>query len=450
MKKSILIQFVFLIILKVNAQHLNYPDKKDGDIIMNEVMVTDQTNCSYWETMGWNVGGEGGAYCGIQYSSGKPLFIYAIWDPSNHQPIKSVYAYPKSTIESFGGEGTGLHYLENGVTGGWKLNTWVRVVSRRWDYNGHSYFGYWSYDYGTKKWTHHVTMDYPVANVKFNSGGTNSFLEDWCGSPQNYRKGLYGNGYKRGLDGKWIPFKTAKYSGNGGASSSDSHANGGTLNGSFFMEFGGSTVKTVTEGQQLTIPIPDNPVLTIGQVASTTVSYIADSIAVSWITDDSKSPQFSYTIQVINSTGTAVLTKTDRVPHLRKLTFSAKGLAAGNYKVRVSMTDIFDQLSNEIDKTIIITTTGINDPAISDAADFTLYPNPSNGVVTIFFDTQRTAEATLMLYDVTGRKVLNDIHLIRETTKLDVSTLPNGIYFANVFDKNKNNLQRIKLIKQNE
>jgi hypothetical protein len=46
--------------------------------------------------------------------------------------------------------------------------------------------------------------------------------------------------------------------------------------------------------------------------------------------------------------------------------------------------------------------------------------------------------------------VLNDIHLITETTKLDVSTLPNGIYFANVFDKNKNNLQRIKLIKQNE
>ncbi|HSH65613.1 MAG TPA: hypothetical protein VLB84_07410, partial [Bacteroidia bacterium] len=153
MKASLFFRSLFLLslLLLVNllkAQHLWYPDNKNGDIIMNEVMVTNTTPCSYWETMGWNVGSQGGAYCGIQQSSSGTNFIFSIWDPIGTSiPITAPYKLPNSNVEKFVGEGTGLHYDDKRLVG-WKLNTWVKTVARRWDYNGHSFFGFWSYDYG--------------------------------------------------------------------------------------------------------------------------------------------------------------------------------------------------------------------------------------------------------------------------------------------------------------
>jgi hypothetical protein len=448
MKKQLLFLVACFAIGFSRAQHLNYPDNKEGDIVMNEVQVTAQTNCTYWESMGWNNGSDGGGYCGIQYSSGKPIFIFAIWDPSNHQPIKGVYSYPNSTVESFGGEGTGLHYLDKGVTGGWKLNTWVRLVSRRWDYNNHSYFGYWSYDYGTKQWTHHITMDFPMANIRFNNYGTNSFLEDWCGSPQNYRKGLYGNGYKRDMNGAWIPFTTAKYTGNS-AAASDAKANGGVENGAYFMEFGGNTTKTVTNGQTLTISIPSKPQLTIGQIASMDASYKKDSLLVSWTTDNSKSPQFSYTIKVINKSGTVMLTKTDRVPHLRKLAFNVSNLPTGTYTVRVSMLDIFDQPSNELDKEVIIDTpNGVGDDQTNILAN--LYPNPAKEYITLHLEQMVKHQLHISIYDLTGRILQKEIPVLSNDQRIAVYDLPEGIYFIRLFDDQGNNLRQFRLIRQKD
>lgn len=449
-RRSILLLFLitfFLTTVKsALAQHLWYPDNKNGDIIMNEVMVTNTTACSYWETMGWNVGAQGGAYCGIQQGSKGPNFIFSIWDPQGTtDPITAPYKYPNSNVEKFGGEGTGLHYDDKALIG-WKMNTWVRTVSRRWDYKGHSFFGFWSYDYGTDTWIHHVTMDFPVASVQFNSGSTNSFLEDWCGSPQNYRKGLYRNGYKRAA-GTWIPWKTASYSGNG-SSPSDSKANAGVENGAYFMEFGGSTVKTVSEGQKLSITIPATPVLTIGQLTSTTVLTKQDSLKVSWVTDKAKSPQFSYTIKVIDKAGTIVLTKTDVVPHLRSLTFYVKNLPAGSYTIRVSMLDIFDQLSNEIDKTVLINTNvGIED-VTKTVFPFTVYPNPSKGKITLLFNKMEQYEALLSVYDITGRVIISNAIITDDDNVLDLSNQHSGIYFMKVCDKNNTPIQYIKLIKE--
>jgi hypothetical protein len=452
LRSSIFFPILFSLLFLINgqhakAQHLWYNDPKNGDIIMNEVMVTNTTPCSYWETMGWNNGGQGGAYCGIQQGSKGPNFIFSIWDPQGTStPIAAPYQLQNSNVTKFGGEGTGLHYDDAALIG-WKLNTWVRTVSRRWDYNGHSYFGFWSYDYGTNNWTHHVTMDFPVASVQFNSGGTNSFLEDWCSSPQNYRKGLYKNGYKR-ASGQWMPWNTAGYSGNG-SSPGDAKANAGVENGAFFMEFGGNTSKKVTEGQKLTIPLPAAPTLTIGQLVSTVVNYKQDSLKVSWVTDKTKSPQFSYTIKVINSTGSVVITKTDRVPHLRALSFSVKNIPSGAYTVSVSMLDIFDQQSNEIVKPIVIgTNTGINDQSVTSISDFTIYPNPCKNLVSLSFNASEHPHVLLFMYDLTGRVVLSNVLLNADHSTLDISDQCNGIYFIKLYDQNTNAVQYIKLVKE--
>ncbi len=418
--------FLFLTISISNAQHLWYPDNKNGDIIMNEIQVTNTTPYTYWETMGWNVGSEGGAYCGIQQSAAGTNFIFSIWDPiASKEAIKAPYQLPNSNVEKFGGEGTGLHYDDKRIIG-WKMNTWVRIVSRRWDYNGHSFFGCWSYDYGTTTWTHHVTMDFPVPNVKFDNGSTNSFLEDWNGTPQNYRKGLYKNGYKRAA-GVWIPYNTAGYSGNG-SSPTDSKANAGVENGAYFMEFGGSTVKTVKEGQKLSITLPATPVLTVGELISATATYKTGVLSVSWVTDQKKSPQFSYTVSVLDKNGATVLTEKDTVPHLRAITMNAKNLAPGTYTVRVSIVDIFDQTSAVIDKTVVINVpTGITDVAQEENV-ITLYPNPGNG--SYMLNSNRPMK-NIKVFNAMGALVyqanMNDVK-----ATIDITAESKGLYVVEV------------------
>ena len=62
-----------------------------------------------------------------------------------------------------------------------------------------------------------------------------------------------------------------------------------------------------------------------------------------------------------------------------------------------------------------------------------VFPNPSDGVVNIEFPTE-VSNAQVMLYDATGR-VLVTQHLSNTyATKLDVSTLPAGMYTYKVIE----------------
>jgi hypothetical protein len=442
--------FSLLNITLATAQHLYHGASGSpgrADIIMNEVMVTNTTPCSYWSTMGWE--GVAGGYCGIQQQSNGTNFIFSIWDPSATNKItKAPYQLPNSNVGRFGGEGTGLHYDDKQLIG-WKMNTWVTTVVRFWDYNKHTYGGFWTYDYGTNNWTHHVTMDIPVTNVR--TSGYNGFLEDWCDTRQNYRKGLYRNCYQRNSNVAWDALNTATYSGDGAGTPYDAVANAGVENGLLFMEFGGSTKKVVKENEKLTITLPAKPTLTIGQISSATILTKGDSLSVSWITDQTKSPQFSYTIKIINNAGTAVLSTTDTVPHLRNKTLYVKNLPSDTYTVSVSMMDIFDQKSNEIIKTVVINgSTGINDLVFFNTNYFTISPNPCNSSADILFNSNEIKEAIVFVHDVTGRTVINNRVITADEHCLDISSLQNGIYFVEMFDKSKKALQRLKFVKENE
>ena len=153
-----------------------------GDILTIRTQVTITTPTTYYETLGWNQGTDGGGYTGIQDSGalGKN-FIFSLWDPAVQQSrtTTAVYTMPGGEVSRFGGEGTGLHYLNYQF--GWQPDQWYRFVVRRWDYHGDTYFGLWTLDETAGIWTHHITMDYPEANVLFGCCA-NSFLEDWSGS----------------------------------------------------------------------------------------------------------------------------------------------------------------------------------------------------------------------------------------------------------------------------
>src|SRR6478752_3940162 len=135
------------------SSHLNYSGgNANSDIWMNSVNVQTTATCTYYSTMGWNTGQEGGGYCGIQDHPNGKVFIFSIWDPSNHLPIVGAHVGPGTEISNFGGEGTGLKSLNFAL--GWSPNTWYNLVTRAWQYNGHTFFGFWSQDMSTSIWTH--------------------------------------------------------------------------------------------------------------------------------------------------------------------------------------------------------------------------------------------------------------------------------------------------------
>lgn len=311
MKKTLLSVWALLLCLFSFAQnsapssHMGANDNASGDIIMKTVRSSITTTSTYYCTMQWNAGGEGGAYCGFQDSPDKGhQFIYSIWDPSNGEPITAAYRPDGTTVQNFGGEGTGLK-SENQVIG-WDLNEWNTLVTRRWDVGNHTYFGFWIRRDSKNQWHHMVTMDYPVANVNFN-GGTNAFLEDWLATGSNTRRFEMKGAFKRKLDGSWLPMTQGNYSVNsgdiatGGRSENFATAYDATENnGVFSMQIGGSTTPSFTGTSTTLITStyfnePQNPTIVFTITGAATNNVV-------WDVPVSSTPQFKFTIKVNNIT----------------------------------------------------------------------------------------------------------------------------------------------------
>ncbi|QKX06829.1 DUF3472 domain-containing protein [Aquimarina sp. TRL1] len=282
------------------SSHLTAKDKVAGDILMKTVRSTITTDATYYCTMQWNGGAEGGAYCGFQDSPDKGhTFIYSIWDPSNGKTITADFVGEGTKVENFGGEGTGLKSMNNTI--GWSLNEWNTVVTRRWDVGTHSYFGFWVRRDSQNKWYHMVTMNYPVANVTFNSD-TNAFLEDWLSTGSKKRRFEMKDGFKRKLDGNWVSMNEAVYKRNDEPRSENytNAVDAGVSNGVYFMQSGGNSTPSFPGTPPITLRTntnaqPSNPAI------SFSISTLSSS-KITWEVPTSATPQFKYTIKINNNT----------------------------------------------------------------------------------------------------------------------------------------------------
>jgi hypothetical protein len=431
--------------------HLSWSLGGSSDIFMCQVNVPYTTNNTYYEVLGFGSNSaDGSGYAGIQSTAKGTNFIYALWDTQNQQPIKSVYSYPNSTVENFGGEGTGMHILNFSI--GWTANDWINIVSRNWNYLGHTYYGYWVFNVNRNTWYHLITFDYPTPNLTF--GGYNTaFIEDWLGDLQYGRAMNLKEGWNRDATKKtWKAWTKGSFDHNNPDPYKKAY-DWGIDGDHFFMNTGGSYKPSSTQtGFTLPSSSGSAPVLTVGQLKSTTIKY-ADAtkqLNISWITDNTKSPQYSYTVEVFdnpNFIGTPVLTKKDITPHLRALTLSTAKLANGKYYARTSITDIFDQKSNEItDPFTVGPATGITTVWVQDMV--TLYPNPFHYILNVLFKASNKDEITLSLYDVTGRTILYEDKVTADDHQLDLENIVNGVYFVEVWNKSKNTVQRIKVVKE--
>ena len=325
------------------AAHLWYNDPGPGDLMLLDVKVTSTAVTTYYESLGWNQGGEAGGYTGIQSHPNGNAYIFSIWDPVAVKgiPIKAVYSKPGSTIARFGGEGTGLRYLD--FSTGWTRGKPVTSAVKSWPYKGHTYFGMWTRDSATSMWTHHATFDFPVAGVKFNYGAM-SFIENWTGQDaMRRRRAEFFNGWKRS-DGKWSAFTIGEADPTG--------AFGVTASKRYFLQTGGTPVvgfKNPLKSPTLSTA-PSLPAAQVTQV-STAWDKVARKLNVAWIVSNTGAPQFSYRIQIKNlTTNTTIATVNVIAPETRSFKFDLSKISSLPDRVRATVT-----ITDLIDRTISVT-----------------------------------------------------------------------------------------------
>lgn len=130
--------------------------------------------------------------------------------------------------------------------------------------------------------------------------------------------------------------------------------------------------------------------------------------------------------------------------------FSAIGLSPGTYYVYVSATDNGHPVLTT-NRTIIIRThydatapTGVNEQITS--TGFSIYPNPANDLLNIEQSFSADDKPVLNIVDVLGKVVLKK-ELSARKSGIDISELPQGIYFVQVMN-NQTTSHTIKLIKK--
>jgi len=72
---------------------------------------------------------------------------------------------------------------------------------------------------------------------------------------------------------------------------------------------------------------------------------------------------------------------------------------------------------------------------------FSVSPNPTNGLVTINFSSPLSAE--IELFDTTGKKVFATIKISTDHASIDLSTLNSGVYFAKISSDNQTAVKKI-------
>ena len=346
------------------SMHLGGSFSSDAVLKMQKVKITQSRDASFFEVNNFTNG-----YCGLQQTPdlrfGDPnLLIASLWDTNTAAGIYAAVDYiaPTTMTERFGGEGDGAKTVNPYK---WTINTWYNVVHRSWKSKGRLIIATYINNLTTSKWFHTSTLSIPDPG-RYLGSSNDAFLENWTGSDINYDGGYVRQMFLKdcfylNTAGNWGKYTQVTFSAND--SPADVTRNGIYHNSfnayydatedAYCMLHGGNTVRSAAfnGGRTLTLPSQARqtavPVLTQGTVSSVTASYNAGTTTVNWENSDVKSPQLSAKVEILNASGTVILTQQDTVPQKRSFTTTV-ALAAGTYTTRVTIRDIFNQLSTPV------------------------------------------------------------------------------------------------------
>jgi hypothetical protein len=276
-----------------------------SDIIVGEIRPTISAKYTYFNALSWTRG-----YTGLQMTDHGPGFIFSLWDPpAGTGSPRALFAAPGGAISRFGGEGTGLHYINTATK--WDLNRWYRFVVRCWGSGAETYFALWSQDEQTGVWIHHVTMATPDPHFRFDKN-IGSFLEDWNGNGKLKRAAEYRFPWVHSEATGWSAVTTADFVASRRSGDSGKFAkafNTGGNDGVFFLESGGDSKPSLPDNVRLIMRHPPVPAEGPGAAPDVPPLSISDAhaelkdgtIAVAWSLDETSTPEFLYKIQVVTS-----------------------------------------------------------------------------------------------------------------------------------------------------
>jgi len=340
-----------------NAGHAPYvtvaykTEGRHSDILVSELRPTISATYTYYNALGWT-----GGYTGLQMTDKGPGFIFSIWDPPGTETtpaIRSIYSLPGSVVDRFGGEGTGVHYLDTHTQ--WTPNHWYRFVVRAWGTGPVTYFALWTQDENVNLWRHHVTLEAPESSSRFDSW-LYSFLEDYLGTGSVKRRVEYRWPKVHTLSNQWFPITHADVAVNPATLANNPSAKafdmGISMDDSIFAQSGGDTKASFTGNsvhlftihkEAATISPPDTTPIAIEKLETHCAK---GTLEIHWSVPTTVTPQFSYKVEVIgsqNDKGDSITDQQYIAPDARSATLQLPANAPATLFVRLTLTDIFDR-----------------------------------------------------------------------------------------------------------
>ncbi|WP_169306791.1 DUF3472 domain-containing protein [Pedobacter polaris] len=342
------------------SQYLTFTFANDAILKMHKVKVTQSANSSYFSVLIYD-----GAYAGIQQTSdiayGTPnVLISSMWDPSTAGNVLATASYiaPNTISSRFGGEGDGVKTINPYR---WTVNVWYNMVLRSWKENNKLYIATFIQNLSDNKWFHTATLTIPERS-NFLGKNIDAFLENWEGFQYDgryVRKAFFKDAWNLTEGNQWEKHSSRAFS----ANANDLYRNGiydrafnagyDANEDAYFMEHGGNVTPSAAfgSGRTLDLPVQTNqgsaPIITTGTISSVSASYNSGSVTVNWVVDQTKSPQFSSKVEILNAAGAVVNTVNYNLPEKRSAIIPL-ALANGNYTARVTITDIFNQVSTAV------------------------------------------------------------------------------------------------------
>jgi Secretion system C-terminal sorting domain len=123
----------------------------------------------------------------------------------------------------------------------------------------------------------------------------------------------------------------------------------------------------------------------------------------------------------------------DTLPQKRKYTTN-NPLSKGNYSVRVTIRDIFNQLSTPVTANFVVQ----NSTSIREIkeTELVIYPNPSSSL--LYFN-EKLYKARMSIFNLNGQVFINQ-QIIENP--INIAHLPNGMYIVKMVDETGILMQR--------
>jgi len=188
----------------------------------------------------------------------------------------------------------------------------------------------------------------------------------------------------------------------------------------------GAIFDIIASGDPLAIEMGNISAVNKGKVNSITWNSIKESVGDQFILERSQDGQYFHTLTTVSATGT---------PQTYNYNDETPFMGANYYRIKY--------INN--DGKIMYTHTVVAHVQAK-GNSISVYPNPSKGIFQIEFPKNPSAQAQIIISDITGREVQTISTFNAQTVQVDIAHLPNGIYFVKYIDNATTEV--IKIVKE--